>query len=252
MTCVGYTSRTPPCTLVGCVGYSAYVPYRGRRTYPAVVVYVTCVGHDVGMPTLTIAARKGGVGKTQTAVSLAGILGRTHPTLLIDADPQGSALHWSERAADRGGLGCTTIALPVRDLHRRVDDVAGGFAWVVIDTPPGKGDVAIARSGLLAADIVIMPLGPTLIDQAEFRSTLDLVAETEPREGRPWGVLLTRVRTGTISARESRAALERMGVPVLESEIPLRETIALAYGWPVLGDEYDPVAAEVLVMAGGK
>lgn len=201
---------------------------------------------------MTIAARKGGVGKTQTAVSLAGILGRTQSTLLIDADPQASALRWSELAADRGGLGCTTIALPVRDLHRRVADVAGGFTWVVIDTPPGQGDVAIARSGLLAADVVIIPLGPTLIDQAEFRSTLELVAETEPREGiRPFAVLLTRVRSGTISARECRAALDKLGVPVMRAEIPLRETIALGYGWPVLGDEYDQVAAELAALAGG-
>ncbi len=47
---------------------------------------------------VTVLNLKGGTGKTTTAVYLAGGLARNGRTLLIDADPQRSALSWSEAA----------------------------------------------------------------------------------------------------------------------------------------------------------
>ena len=49
---------------------------------------------------ITVANVKGGVGKTTTAMFLAAGLARHGRTLLVDADPKGSALRWSEQADD--------------------------------------------------------------------------------------------------------------------------------------------------------
>ncbi len=228
-----------------------HVTYAVDAGQVGVVAYVSRVVHAVHMTiTITVASRKGGVAKTTTAVHLASHLARVGRTLLVDADPQASALHWSEAAGDHGGLGCTTIGLPVRDLSRRLIDVASGYVHTVIDTPPGSGDTPIIRSAMVAADVVIVPLSPTLLDMQTLMATVDLLAETETDDVRPFGVLLTRVRAGTVSSRETRSALADLEIPVLDSEIPMRESLAFGYGLPINTGEYEPVVREALAMVG--
>jgi chromosome partitioning protein len=191
------------------------------------------------VPTVAIAGRKGGVGKTTTAVHLAAGFAREDRTLLVDADPQGSALAWSERAGSlsKDGRGLVTIGLPVKDLHRRVHELAQDYATVIIDTPPGEGDIAITRAALMAADAVVVPLSPTLLDSDTLVATVDLLAETEPLEReRPFAVVLTKVRQRTKSAASIRQALTDLGVPVLTAEVPLRESISLSFGHPIPPD----------------
>lgn len=46
---------------------------------------------------ITIASRKGGVGKTTIAINMAVALNNKGKTLLIDADEQQSAMQWNNR-----------------------------------------------------------------------------------------------------------------------------------------------------------
>jgi chromosome partitioning protein len=176
---------------------------------------------------LVVANLKGGVGKTVSAVCLGLLLNEEAPVTLIDADPQGSALSWSELAQ----FPFPVIAPPapyLRALPRRLPDLAPGSTHVVIDTPPG--DAGIVRSALSAADTVLIPVKTYGMDLARLTATVDLLAELEARHRPDWFVLLTQTRANTVSAREARALLVELGLPILDAEIPLREAIGTASG----------------------
>lgn len=174
---------------------------------------------------LAVANLKGGAGKTTTAVYLANALAASGRTLLIDADPQGSALSWSETAGD---FSLPVVAAPVRDLNRRVAQLAEGYAHVVIDTPPGE--LAITRSAMLAADTVLIPIPPSVMDLDRLRPTLEMLAEIENLHAPQVFCLLTRVRRGTRSSRAAREVLVDLGLNVLSAEVSLRESYANGFG----------------------
>ena len=82
---------------------------------------------------------------------------------LIDADPQGSALDWSE-ARSREGLPRLfgVVGLARDTLHREAPELAQSADHVIIDGPPRVA--GLMRSALLAADLVLIPVQPSPLD----------------------------------------------------------------------------------------
>lgn len=171
--------------------------------------------------------QKGGVGKTTLALHIAGVwASRSRRVLVIDADPQGSALDWSERRGREGLSHLFGVIGLARDmLHRELPAVSQGYDHVVIDGPPRVA--GIARSALVAADLVVIPAQPSPFDgwaSAEMLRLLD-----EARIFRPElqaRMLLNRCPARTVIARETADALVGHDPAVLASRIGQRVAFA--------------------------
>lgn len=176
---------------------------------------------------LTVGNLKGGTAKTTSAVYLALALGRTGRTLLVDADPQGSALDWSENAEDWPST-VTVIPWATRDLAKRLTEVASDYAHVVVDTGP-EHDI-ILRQALLATDHLVIPVAPSPMELRRLSDTFSLAAEIDAISAVWAHVLLCKVRTGTRSSLEARSFLEGLDLPVIETSPHLWESYSLAWG----------------------
>ena len=196
---------------------------------------------------VAVANLKGGTSKTTSAVFLAAALARRGRTLLVDCDPQGSALSWAEAAEEDGGkLGFSVMGLPTKDVHRKIRGFQGDYEHVVLDTPPGE--IPIVRSALLAADVALVAVQPTAMDLDRVMPTLELIAEVEPVNDLTFFVLLARVRRISREGRDARMAMEEMGFPVMRTEVPQLGFYSDAFG-EVIGEElgdYDQIAKELL------
>jgi chromosome partitioning protein len=108
-----------------------------------------------------VVGKKGGSGKTTVAVNLAGALAELFPeVLVIDSDPQGTALTWRAAAGDTG-FPVQVIGLPQAVIHQEASKFAQKYDAVVIDSPSGYQDEQIQRSVMLASSLVVIPVQPT-------------------------------------------------------------------------------------------
>src|SRR5271170_3839940 len=98
---------------------------------------------------------------------------RGRSVLLIDADPQGSALDWS--AARQGAPLFPVAGLPKASLHKELPPLAANYSTVLIDGPPRVYDVA--RSAIMASDLVLIPVQPSPYDVWAAKEIVDMIHE---------------------------------------------------------------------------
>lgn len=198
------------------------------------------------MKVLTITNLKGGSAKTTSAAYLAhAFAARGEHVLLIDADPQGSALRWSEQ----GEWDLPTLALPVKNLHTRLEGIVpSGTDRVIIDTPPLDDNAGIVHSALRAADVVLVTMAPTMLEFERLPQVWAAIEDVEPLRAQPaaYAVLLNRTVPNAKSTQVYRDLISDTGRHVLSATVPRREAIAQSFAAPISDPgHYAQVAAEL-------
>lgn len=197
--------------------------------------------------------QKGGTGKTTLALHLAGQWAREgRRGLLVDADPQGSALDWAaQRARSGSGRLFGTVGLPRETLHREVPDLARDVDHLIIDGPPRVA--ALMRSALLAAEVVLIPVQPSPFDGWASAEMLRLLEEARIfKPDLAARFVLNRCAARTVIARETAATLADHDPPVLAATVGQRIVFADAAQTGRLAAEIDAdsiAAGEIAALA---
>ena len=180
---------------------------------------------------LAVLSRKGGVGKTVTALYITQLLSQRGINVsLLDTDPEGSAMAWARAAGD----------LPFTVYPAGKQAQALKHAWTVVDTPPNDAKALGAAARL--ANRVIVVAKCNALEADRLAPTLEALAASG-FEGQ-WGILLTQARGGL--GREMKEALEAEDLNVL-GVIPHLIKFERAFGTiPADLSEYEDALEEIL------
>ena len=155
---------------------------------------------------ITLAGFKGGVGKTTTAIHLAGLLHQRGSTLLVDGDPNRSATRW----AGRGSLPFQVVT------ENKAPKLMRAHEHIVIDTParPSLEELNDLSEG---CDLLILPTTP---DALALDALLLTIATLQQLPAARYKVLLTVVPPyPSRDGEEARSLLQQKQVSLFRGAI---------------------------------
>lgn len=157
---------------------------------------------------ISIASFKGGVGKTTTAVHLAAYFQKKGKTVLVDGDPNRSAIAWRER----GNLSFRVIN------ESDLESEAGNYQHILIDTPARPTTEELKTlSG--ESDLLLIPTKP---DALSLDALLKIVVSLQSFNAQNYKILLTLVPPRSNAAKEAKEMLDEINAPHCTTEVRRR------------------------------
>ncbi|EJU14240.1 plasmid partitioning-family protein [Sphingomonas sp. LH128] len=186
------------------------------------------------MKIISLAANKGGVGKTLMAASLAvlaqqdceaeeGVAGKGK-VAMFDLDPQGSLTAWYNARQRDGPLLVTpmlrTLALRLYTLNRK------GVRYAFIDTPPGYSEYS--GKAVDVADLVFVPVRPGELDyKAVLRNLQPMLFRAQTIVALPNAGLFRSRSMGDLVRRLDAERRDRLAPVHHRIDLPLKNGLTL-------------------------
>lgn len=185
------------------------------------------------MKIIAIISQKGGAGKTTLAVHLAvaaELAGKT--AVIIDLDPQASASNWKDSRTAEVPVVVSSQAARLPNILQTAEDE--GADIVIIDTAPHSENTALAAAR--AADLVLIPCRPAILDLRAIRSTVDIAQLAKT----PMIVVLNAVPPRGTLAEEASDAVVGYEVTVAPVQIGQRVAYVHSLTAGLTAQEYEP------------
>lgn len=187
------------------------------------------------MKTIAVISRKGGVGKSTLCINLAVAAARdSQPVTLVDTDQQGTCEMWFNR---RTPDTVQFLRADADQLPQALAMISEGLA--IIDCPPSV--VEGVMPAIKAADLVLIPCRPSLVDLHAIGRTAELITSLYKKGG----IVLNQCPVGRGEreqsfTKECRSALAAYGIPVA----PISLATRVGYQYSIINGqgivEYEP------------
>lgn len=156
---------------------------------------------------LAMASLKGGTGKTTVCLNLAVTAEEAGlKTVVIDVDPQQASAKWGDLRAVTARSPTVISAMAARLPQAMESAEALGAKLIVIDTAAHAEGILV--SSIDAADLVLIPCRPTIVDLQYLASTVQLTALRRKNAA----VVLNAVQTRTVDRCQAEGAITDMGI----------------------------------------
>ena len=164
----------------------------------------------------SVANQKGGTGKTTLSMNLAAGLSLRGRTLIIDADPQGSASQWAGLSSDDRPFPVAVIAIAsnlVREIKRMRED----YQYLVIDCPPTL-ETGVAQAAISASDKTIIPILPSPVDLWASVRLADAIEQIKIYNANLQAyILVNQLEPRNAISRGMHQALSEFDIPALNN-----------------------------------
>lgn len=215
---------------------------------------------------ITVFNQKGGCGKTNLSMQLAGTFGlRGAKVLVIDMDSQGTATHWAKQASDEEPFPARVVGLAEMGskAHREIKSHIADYDFIFVDCPPSVESPA-ASSAMLVSDMALIPVVPAPSDMWATKKAKALVEQVRAtNEGLIARMVPSMAQTISNLARETleiidedeeiHATKAHLGFRTAYRECQLYgATVHALHGAAKAVGEVDALADEVLGLLGAK